>query len=262
MEERKAKILIYDLEITPTLGWTYGLWETRVIKVEKNPYLMCFSYRWYGEKKTHNFALPDFSTYGIDPENDYLIVKELWKLFNEADILVAHNANKFDNKVATAFFLEHGLTPPSPYKSVDTLQVARRVGRFGSNSLNSLGDLFNLGQKTAITHGDLWYRCLHGDKKAWKDMVKYNNQDVEVLYNLYEKLRPYMTNHPNIGRIENKIDICPKCGSENVQHRGYRVTNVSKFRRAQCQDCGGWCSMRLATPAIDDVKPTYVNFTG
>jgi hypothetical protein len=268
LEERKAKILIYDLEITPTLGYTYGLWDTRVIKVIKNPYLMCFSYRWYGEKKTYNFALPDFDTYKVDPENDYLMVKELHKLFDEADIVVAHNAAKFDNRVATAYFMQHGLKPPSPYKTVDTLQAARRFAKFGSNSLNSLGEMFNIGTKTEISHGDLWYKCLQGDKKAWRDMVLYNNQDVDVLYNLYEKLLPYISNHPNIARLENRPEACPKCGESEtadgnsvMQSRGYRVTNVGKYRRYQCQACGGWCARRQALDKTADVKPSYVSLS-
>lgn len=261
MEEREAKILVYDLEITPTLGYTYGLWQTNVIKVEQQPYLMSFSYRWYGDKtKTICRALPDMETYKVDPTNDYLLVKELWHLFDEADVVVAHNAARFDNRVATAFFLEHGLLPPSPYKTVDTLQAAKRYARFGSNSLNSLGDLFNLGQKTKETHGGLWYDCLQGDKKAWAKMKKYNDQDVNILYKLYEKLRPWITNHPNIARITNRPESCPKCGSHKLQQRGQRTTNVSRYFRYHCQDCGGWCAGRQAFRKDEDVKPSYVNY--
>lgn len=262
MKERKVKILIYDLEITPTLAWVYGLWNTNAIHVEKNPFLMSFSYRWYGEDKTYNFALPDFDTYKVDPENDNLIVKELWKLFDEADVLIAHNAARFDNRVATAFFMEHGLKPPSPYKTIDTLQVAKRYARFGSNSLNNLGNTFNIGQKTTVTHGSIWKKCLDGDMEAWSDMVKYNNQDVDLLYKLYEVLRPYITNHPNLARLQNKPDSCPKCGEdgENMQRRGYRVTNVGRFRRYQCQKCGGWCARRIGLKDDEDIKPAYVNF--
>lgn len=261
MEERKAKILIYDLEITPTLGWVYGQWDTNVIRVEQQPYLMSFSYRWYGtDEKTVCRALPDTQTYKLDPRNDKLLVRELWELLNEADLVIAHNANRFDNKVAAAFFLQRGLYPPSPYKTIDTLQVAKRYFRFGSNSLNNLGEILGLGQKTQDTHGSLWYDCVLGDKDAWDKMKKYNDQDVNLLEKIYEKLRPWISNHPNMARIENKPDACPKCGSHRLIRKGQRTTNVSRYFRYKCKDCKGWCSDRTAFRKDEDIKPSYVNF--
>src|SRR5665647_635027 len=111
------KILMYDLEVTPILGWTYKKWDTNVIRIERDSYIMCFSYKWYGEKKIRNVAQPDYAgTYSRDPHDDFLVVSKLWNLMDQADIVVAHNANKFDNRIATARFLEHRLGPPAPYK--------------------------------------------------------------------------------------------------------------------------------------------------
>lgn len=248
--KKKARILIYDLEVSPTLGWTYGLWDTRVIKVEKQPEIMSISWRWYGDKKIHHLSMAD--------ENELGIVKTIRELFDEADIVVAHNANKFDNKVATASFLRYDLAPPSPYKTVDTLRVARGIAKLGSNSLNSLGELFGIGSKTKVTHGDLWYDCLRGDKKAWSKMKTYNNQDVELLTKLYDKLRPYINNHPNIANI-NGDNGCPKCGSHSLERRGVRHTNAGTYQRFRCNDCGGWCSGR--TGEKPQKRPELVNYT-
>ncbi len=236
----KAKILIYDLEVSPTLGWTYGLYDTRVLHVEQEPIIMCFSYRWYGEKKTHNINLMQSDIFTpAEPMNDFWLVEKLWNLFDEADIVIAHNANRFDNKVATAAFLRHEFLPPSPYKTVDTLAVARSIARFNSNSLNSLGEVLGLGTKTEVTHSSLWRRCLDGDKKAWKAMVKYNNQDVNLLYAIYERLRPYIRNHPNLGVILQKRDVCSKCGSSDLQARGREGRKTGPVQRWSCNNCGG-----------------------
>ena len=233
------KILIYDLEVTPTLGWTYGLYKTNVIKVEQNPSIMSISWRWYGENITKHESLATIPRKGGTDAN-LALVKLIHSLFNEADIVVAHNANRFDNKVATASFLRYNLAPPSPYKTVDTLAVARNVARFNSNSLNSLGELFGLGSKTKITHGDLWYDCLTGSGKAWKQLKEYNNQDVDLLYAIYERLRPYIKNHPNLGDITQVDGVCPKCGSSNLERRGFNMRRNGKVQRYQCRVCGGW----------------------
>lgn len=235
------KILIYDLEVTPTLGWTYGLYKTNVIKVEQNPSIMSISWRWYGENITKHESLTTIPRKRGTGAN-LALVKLIHSLFDEADVVVAHNANRFDNKVATASFLRYNLTPPSPYKTIDTLAVARNVARFNSNSLNSLGELFGLGSKTKITHGDLWYDCLTGSSKAWKQLKEYNNQDVDLLYAIYERLRPYIKNHPNLGDISQVDGVCPKCGSSNLERRGFNMRRNGKVQRFQCKSCGGWCS--------------------
>lgn len=235
------KILIYDLEVTPTLGWTYGLYKTNVIKVEQNPSIMSISWRWYGENITKHESLATIPRKrGTDA--NLALVKLIHSLFDEADVVVAHNANRFDNKVATASFLRYNLAPPSPYKTIDTLAVARNVARFNSNSLNSLGELFGLGSKTKITHGDLWYDCLTRGGKAWKQLKEYNNQDVNLLYAIYERLRPYIKNHPNLGDISQVDGVCPKCGSSNLERRGFNMRRNGKVQRFQCKSCGGWCS--------------------
>lgn len=234
-----AKILVYDLEVSPTLAWTYGLWKTNVIKVEQNPSIMSISWRWYGEETTHHESLASIPRKRGTNAN-VALVKLIRELFDEADILVAHNANRFDNKVAVASFLKYNLTPPSPYKTVDTLTVARSVARFGSNSLNSLGEVLGLGTKTQVTHSSLWYDCLNGSKEAWEKMRIYNNQDVDLLYAIYERLRPYIKNHPNLGDLAQIDGVCPKCESKRLQRRGFNKRRQGTVQRYQCMDCGGW----------------------
>ena len=37
---KDAKVLFYDLEVSPRLGWYYGTYETTPIKEEKSPVLL------------------------------------------------------------------------------------------------------------------------------------------------------------------------------------------------------------------------------
>lgn len=264
--EQKPKILIYDIEVTGHLGYSYGLWDTNIIKVVEYPILLSFSYMWYEEgkkNKIRNIGLIDFPDYKKDRKNDKAISEALWKLFNEADVTLGHNSVQFDDKMANMFFLKHRLAPPPPHKSIDTKQAAKSIGRFGSNSLNSLGDFFGIGQKTKETHADLWWDCLLGDTKAWEKMKRYNQQDVALTCKLYEILRPYIKNHPNMARLANMPDSCPNCMApgHQMQRRGTRVTNVGKFRRYQCQKCGHWCARRIGMTKDEDVKPTYINYS-
>jgi len=251
-----TRILMYDLEVTPILGWTYKMWDTNVVRIERDSYIMCFSYKWYGENKIRNVAQPDSpDLYRNDPHDDFFVVSHLWTLMDKADIVVAHNANKFDNRIATARFLKHRLGPPSPYKSVDTLMAARRYFRMASNSLNDLCEKLELGSKPKDTHGKLWRDCVDGDMNAWKKMKKYCSQDVALLSNLYDELRPFVTSHPNLGGLDGAEDVCPRCSSTSLQRRGFAHTATCTYQRWQCNECDAWSRSRKS----ESTHPTLVN---
>lgn len=69
----------------------------------------------------------------------------------------------------------------------------------------------------------------------------HNCQDVKLLERIYLRMRPYITQHPNIGLIRGEVTACPNCGSINVQKRGYAINRVGRQQRFQCMDCSAWC---------------------
>lgn len=246
LEWYMTKILYYDIETAPNLAYVWGQYQQDVIEHEREWYIMCVSYRWEHQKRTKVCSLIDFpKEYEKDPENDYHVVKKLWDLIDEADIVIAHNGDKFDMRKANARFIKHGLGPPSSVKSVDTLKVARRYFMFNSNRLNAVGKHLGLGEKVQTGGFQLWAGCMRGNMKSWKTMIKYARQDVDLLRDVYLALRPWMTNHPNLN-IYSKEHACPTCGSYNLQRRGVRTTKVSVYQAWQCNDCRSYSRSRLA----------------
>jgi len=76
-------------------------------------------------------------------------------------------------------------------------------------------------------------------KGALEEMEIYNIQDVEVLEEVYLKLRPYIKSHPNVA-VYMDIDkrVCSACGSDNLtQTDKYQYTNTGKFKVYRCE-CG------------------------
>ena len=217
--------------------------------------MLCFAWRWGHQKRVNAISLPDFpDAYAKDPENDYYVVKKLHELFDEADVIVAHNGDAFDYKKANARFVKHGLGPASPVSSIDTLKVARKYFKFTTNHLNNLGKFLDIGVKTDTGGFKTWAGCMRGDPAAWKTMVKYNKQDINLLYDVYLKLRPWMTNHPN-RNMYTEEDGCPTCGSSDVMRRGYRVTKTMRYVQMQCQDCRNYSKLRVA---VKEDRPRIV----
>lgn len=238
----KPRILYFDIETAPCLGWAWGIWEQNLIDLKKSWYVLCFAYKWDGEKRIHTKALPDYRGYKKDTECDRALTKDLWKLFDEADIIVAHNGDRFDVKKSNARFAFHGLKPPTPYKTIDTLKIARRNFAFLSNKLNDLGAYLKVGRKLPHTGWSLWRGCMLGDAKSWRLMRRYNARDVELLEKVYQRLRPWHTTHPNLNAYKEKPNplACPVCESVHTRKGGFNVSKVRKVQRHICQDCGHW----------------------
>lgn len=183
-----SKILLYDLETSPIISYNWGVWEQNAIEVIEDWQILCFAYKWLGEKKTYVIGQDDFEDYEAGVNNDKNVVKELWGLFNQADITVAHNGISFDEKKSNARFIQNGLIPPEPHKAYDTLRVARKNFGFTSNKLNDLGKYLDVGKKAETGGFETWKQCIAGDPKAWKKMKKYNVQDVKLLEQVYLKM--------------------------------------------------------------------------
>ena len=232
-----SRIVFVDIETAPSLGYVWGKWEQNVIEFKQDWYILSFSYKVFGEKKIYTRSLIDYSGFAKDKENDEALVNDLWKIFDEADIIIGHNVDKFDIRKTNSRFLSHKLPPPRPYKTVDTLKIAKRVFKFDSNKLDDLGRYLGLGRKLPHTGFHLWLGCMQGDTKSWDLMKKYNAQDVALLEKVYMLMRPWSTTHPNVnqGQI-----ACPKCGSTNTQKRGFSYTLLRQKQRFQCHGCGGW----------------------
>jgi DNA polymerase elongation subunit (family B) len=230
------KVLSVDIETAPSLGWYFDLWkEGNIVRKKADWYVLSWSAKLLGGKQITR-GLIDYPLYKPGPD-DRALLSELHALISDADIVVAHNGDKFDIKKINARFIYHGLKPPDPYKTVDTLRVAKRYFAFESNRLDSLGEFLGVGRKTKHPGFDMWEGCMYGDRKSWDLMLKYNKQDVLLLEDVYLKLLPWMQTHPHFkdGRID-----CPNCNSTHLQSRGKGINKLGKYSRFQCQDCGAW----------------------
>lgn len=252
-----ANVLILDIETAPKIAYVWRFFKEHVgaDQVLKHGHIMSFAAKWLGE---------DGVIYQENrKENDKKIVKQLIKLFDKADIVVAHNGVGFDFPQVMARALVHDLAPPSPYKVVDTLKVARKEFGFPSNSLAYLSKVLGVSEKKShkqFPGFELWLECLRGNEAAWDEMREYNIQDVISLEEMYLKMRPWMRHHPNVAVFtDNEEPVCPKCGGKHLHFRGYAHTNVGKFHRFQCQDCGGWGRTRYTLKTKEQAKNILVH---
>lgn len=235
-----TKLLFLDIETAPSVGYVWGKWEQNVIDFKSDWYILSYAYRWVGGKRVTAVGLDDFPIFKRDKENDSQLLASLWKLLDEADIIIAHNGDGFDMPKINTRFISHKMKPPSPYKTVDTLKIARRAFKFDSNKLDDLGRYLGVGRKLPHTGFHLWKGCMSGEPKSWALMKRYNAHDVELLEKVYIQMRSWAPTHPTVLQGVKSTANCPKCGSNKLQKRGFSYTAVSQKQRFQCQKCNGW----------------------
>lgn len=228
-----VKILLLDVETAPNLAHVWGLWQQNVglPQLIDSGYTLCWSAKWLGEK-------PIF--FSSIKSGKKAMIRAMHKLMSEADAICTYNGNRFDIPILNRDFLEIHLAPPPPSKSIDLLRVVKSNFRFPSNKLAYVAKQLGIGAKIEHSGHDLWMRCMAGDKAAWGIMETYNKQDVVLLEKLYERLRPWIRQHPNQGLYNIDSMVCPKCGSDRFKRKGERHTITCTYQRFQCCTCGGW----------------------
>lgn len=241
------KLLAFDVETRPSLAYVWSLWNDNVPieRLVEHGEVMCWSAKWIGGGKTY---------FASDHHDDHdLMVQEAWGLFDEADVIVHYNGTKFDIPLMNREFVLAGLDPPAPYKQIDLYKAVRKRFRFVSNKLANVSVELGLEGKVKHDGFSLWKRCMDGEASAWDEMRRYNRQDVALVEQLYERIKPWIPNHPSYAAFESER-CCPKCGGHDIQCRGFAITNQSSYQRWQCQSCGAWSRDTKAIERVDLVQ--------
>jgi hypothetical protein len=233
------KILIFDVETTPILGYVWSLWQDNmpIPAVVRDWHLLSYSGKWLFEDEVVSSVLTPKE---IKNEDDKRISQEIWKLLDEADIAVAYNGVRFDVKRCNTRFLKHGFPPPSYFITVDPIITAKKRFSISSNKMDYVSEFLG-GERKLSTNFDLWAKCMEGNSDALKEMESYNRQDVTILESLYLDFLPWDTSHPNLNVFySDNITRCPKCGSENIHTTGKTYpTLTNQYPLYRCDDCKG-----------------------
>ena len=253
------RTILLDIETAPSLAYVWSFWKQNVgddMVLDYGGYIMSCSIKVLGE--TEVVYLENRET------DDRKIVTDICKYLDDADFVIAHNGKKFDIPFIQARAAINGITPPSPFKVIDTLTIAKKEMRFKRNTLEFLAKALDVPLRKMTQRKypgfKLWWECLHNNDGAWQEMKEYNIMDVEVLELVYLRLRPWDSTHPN-SNTGDKVTkkCCPKCGSECIIKRGFYTTNKGKYQRYSCTSCGGWSSETYTTNTINERKNLLVS---
>jgi len=233
------KILIIDIETTPIISYTWGTFDQNISlnQILEDWSILSWSAKWIGSDKIFYKDTRDKK----NPRDDSGLLKDIWELMNDADIICGQNSQRFDVKKLNARFILNGLKPPSSYRQIDTLKLAKKHFAFTSNKLEYMSKKLCTSHKKLdhkeFSGFELWKECLSGNKKAFNELEKYNIEDVLSTEELYQKLAPWDSGI-NLNVYDENYDTICSCGSKTFHSNGFVYTNLSKMKRFTCTKCG------------------------
>jgi len=234
-EHELPKILIFDVETSfyHFVGWGTYKQFIQHYQITQHQYIISWAAKWlYDDNVQSDVVTPEESK----NRDDKRVLKSIHKLLDEADIVIGHNGERFDLRKLRWRFISQDMQPPSPFKVIDTLKVARKEFFAPSYKQDFLTKYFKLEGKLQ-TDFSLWVDCEAGVPEKLDEMVEYNRHDVMGLEELYLKIRPYIRNHPNLGVLMDD-DICPTCGSKHLKETSsVYLTSANKFPVYKCERC-------------------------
>jgi len=225
------KVLYLDIEWAPATAYVWKMWDENISpdQLIDEGGLLCFCANWAGSNKFMFFSEWTDGKEGM--------AKAAYELLSEADAVVTYNGDRYDLPKLRGHLILNDFGDVPPPTSIDLIKTVKKLG-FVMNRLAYIAPLLGAGNKMKHEGFSLWRSVLEGDPKARLRMQRYCVQDVKVLVGLYNRVKPFIKDHPHLDG--QGAGTCGSCGSSHIQKRGYRRTKYFKVERLQCQSCGSW----------------------
>ncbi len=269
------KVLVFDIETLPCIGnfWGTGKEYISYEHILEDWVVLSWSAKALFEphiisdiltptecrRRVNSIFNPDAEYHNAD----YRIVKRMWKLLDEADVVITQNGKKFDVRKLNARFLLYGFPPPHPFHHIDTLEACNAAFSTSSARLGYMMEFLGLARKMD-TNFKLWKRCQMGDEKALQEMYQYGLNDTLILEDYYARIRAWIPNHPNFSVYTHKyadLDageiVCPVCRNvlpETCFDGYYRTPLGNEYDSFRCGHCGAVGRKSRKNPGTPKVR--------
>lgn len=235
MTTNKAKIMYVDIETSLCLaavwrpGYNLTINPDQIVEESK---IIMIAFKWMGESKVHRFVWDKNKC-------DKNLLQKFCAEYEKADMVVAHNGNRFDLPWINGRIIYHKLPPIHQVPVEDTLKIIKKLGKFNSNKLDYLGKHLNIGRKLDHAGFKLWLDvCFSTGKKyskALSEMGRYCDQDVLLLEDFYKRILPYHT--PKVNVLGTSPLGCVKCGAIMTRNKAYTLIGGATKHQMRCLSC-------------------------
>lgn len=218
----QARIMVYDIETSRTEGkfWWTGKQYINHNQITKEPRIISIAWKFLGDDKVQTLSWDKH-------QDDKAMLEIFLKEYNNADMVIGQNNDRFDNRWVAGRAAKHNLDYNVFVKSFDIMKQTKRLFRLPSYSMAFIAKFFGLTLKQSHEGIHMWDMIEDGtpEQKAeyLQKMLEYNIGDIITTEEIYYKLRKYMGHKVHFG-VFNGLEkySCPNCGGTDVSL--YRTT--------------------------------------
>lgn len=237
--EDPFKILVYDIETSraPAMVFQTGKTYIRHEQLRDEFKIISISYKWLGQDEV-------FSLEWDSNHSDEDLMRKFLSVYNQADMVVGYNNDKYDNKWINTRAAKYRLEVNTLVKSFDLYKQIKKLMYLPSYSMKYVAKFFGVQQKLSHEGALMWDMIQFGTKEEQREyldkMIEYNVGDIITTEEIYLEMRRYLGHKVHIGVAtgEEKYS-CPNCGSENVRefNGNFTVTPAGTIQRLMvCDD--------------------------
>lgn len=171
---KDKKIGFFDIEVT-NLDANWGFMLSWCLKFYKDPKVI-----------SDIITKREMNNYTFDKR----ITGSLLDALEDVDIIVTYYGKRFDVPYVRTRALYYGFEVPK-YTDMyhwDIYDKIKRRFKFSRNSLAVATEFFGIPGKTPIPP-EVWHKARYGEKKALDYVLEHNVADVEILEDLFEKIK-------------------------------------------------------------------------
>lgn len=255
----RNKILILDVErlpgITKQFWWDRGDLQKKYVQyesVERMPRTTIVCAKWVGERDVIELA-------EWDKGGRKRFLRNVHSLMSQADTIVGHYITGADLPwLANDFYVEAGLDPLPPFKTIDTYKVIRRV--FGSGApfkgLDAFCQIIGVDAKTDRYDARAMERAV--TEKSIPDrerLVAYCSGDVIATEALLMWSLPYLPNPPALF-VDGKdsLTTCHRCGHDTEPIPRRYIANVLTYSMRRCTECKAYSRISIEPERLSIVR--------
>ena len=254
----RNKILILDVErlpgITTQYWWDRGDLKNRYIHyetVDRHPRTTIVCAKWYDQADVIELA-------EWDKGGRKKFLKNVHRLMSDADIICGHNLDQADVPwLAGDLYIEGGLPPLPPFKTVDTLKVLRKQFKSGApfKSLDAFCQIAGIESKTDRYDRAAMERAVNKSVEDRQRLTAYCSGDVIATQGLYDYLRPFINNHPALF-VDGKdaMTVCHRCGHDTEPIPRRYIANIMSYSMRRCTVCSGYSRISVEPERLSIVR--------
>ena len=232
--KKGLKVAYLDIETSPYLVWTYGIFKTTIspTQIEQDT-MITSAVLLYEDNK-----VPIVMNWNPNiKDKDKQLLKDLMKHIRDAEVIIMQNGDKFDAPIIQDRLFKVGLEPLKNIITLDTLLWSKRSFKRASHSLNYRSKVCNLGGKIRQDMSDCIDVAKGNDTKQ-KQRTKYNIKDVLDTRTIFWKELDYYSLPASalniLSKYQDAIPICIKCAAK--RQKRYDISQTPQYNI--CRSCG------------------------